>query len=68
MLQAGKKSSTQLNFFYHSTRKIFILKMLANNFKELVKELEKYRKQPFHNYQQNYAMAQNPEQVNQFQP
>ena len=42
--------------------------MAANNFNEHVKELEEDRKQPFHNYQQNYTMTQNPEQVSQFQP
>ena len=42
--------------------------MAANNFNEHVKELEEHRRQPLHNYQQNYTMTQNPEQVSQFQP
>ena len=33
-----------------------------------MKELEERRKQPLQNYQQNYTMTQNPEQVSQFQP
>ena len=41
--------------------------MAANNFNEHVKELEEHKKQPFHNYQQNYTMTRNPEQGSQFQ-
>ena len=40
--------------------------MAANNFNEHLKELEEHRKQPFHHYQQNSTMTQNPEQVSQF--
>ena len=40
--------------------------MAANNFNEDVKELEKHRKQPFYNCQQNCTTTQNSEQVSQF--
>ena len=42
--------------------------MAASNFNEDVKDFEEHRKQLFHNYQQNYTMTQNPEQVSQCQP